>query len=154
MTKQQPQIIGWREWVGLPNLGISAIKAKVDTGARTSALHAYYVTPFEKGGKTWVRFGLHPLQQDSLTCIECEAPVKDMRLVTDSGGHTEERVVIETPLLINGVSIPIEVTLTDRENMRFRMLLGRSVLKQGFWVDSNKSFLLGGNKSRSAMPSL
>jgi hypothetical protein len=154
VTKKQPQLVGWREWVGLPGLGISSIKAKVDTGARTSALHAYYVTPFERDGKAWVKFGLHPLQQDSLTCIECEAPVKDVRVVTDSGGHAEERVVIDTPLLINGVSINIELTLTDRENMRFRMLLGRSALKQGFWVDSSKSFLLGGNKHQPAMPSL
>lgn len=154
MTTKQPEIIGWREWVGLPDLGIPAIKAKVDTGARTSALHAYYVTPFDKDGKPWVRFGLHPLQKDSLTCIECEAPVKDIRVVTDSGGHSEERVVIETRLLINGISMAIEMTLTDRENMRFRMLLGRSALKRGFWVDSGKSFLLGGNKNQPAMASL
>ncbi len=154
MTKKQPEVIGWREWVGLPELGIPAIKVKVDTGARTSALHAYYVTPFDKDGKPWVRFGLHPSQQDSLTCIECEAPVKDIRKVTDSGGHSEERVVIETCLLINGISMSIEVTLTDRENMRFRMLLGRSALKQGFWVDSSKSFLMGGNKNHPAMASL
>lgn len=154
MTKKQPEVIGWREWVGLPELGVPAIKAKVDTGARTSALHAYYVTPFEKDGKLWVRFGLHPLQQDSLTCIECEAPVKDSRLVTDSGGHSEQRFVIETSLLINGINMTIEVTLTDRENMRFRMLLGRSALKRGFLVDSGKSFLLGGNKHQPAMASL
>lgn len=154
MAKKQVEVIGWREWVGLPDLGISAIKAKVDTGARTSALHAYYVTPFEKDGKPWVRFGLHPLQQDSLTCIECEAPVKDVRQVTDSGGHTEARVVIETCLLINGLEMPIEVTLTDRENMRFRMLLGRSALKKGFWVDSSKSFLLGGSKDQPLMSAL
>lgn len=154
MTKKQPEIIGWREWLGLPDLGIPAIKAKVDTGARTSALHAYYVTPFDKDGKSWVRFGLHPLQKDSLTCIECEAPIKDVRRVTDSGGHSEQRVVIETCLLINGISMTIEVTLTDRENMRFRMLLGRSALKQGFLVDSGKSFLLGGNKNQPAMASL
>jgi hypothetical protein len=154
VTKQQPEIIGWREWVGLPELGIPAIKAKVDTGARTSALHAYYVTPFDRDGKPWVRFGLHPLQKDSLTCIECEAPVKDVRLVTDSGGHREQRVVIETSLLIKGIYMPIEMTLTDRENMRFRMLLGRSALKQGFWVDSSKSFLLGGNKNQPVVASL
>ncbi len=154
MTKKQPEVIGWREWLGLPDLGIPAIKAKVDTGARTSALHAYYVTPFEKDGQPWVRFGLHPLQKDSLTCIECEEPVKDVRKVTDSGGHSEQRVVIDTTLLINGISMTIEVTLTDRENMRFRMLLGRSALKQGFLVDSSKSFLLGGNKNQPAMASL
>ncbi len=154
MAKKYAEVIGWREWVGLPDLGIPAIKAKVDTGARTSALHAYYVTPFDKDGKPWVRFGLHPLQHDSLTCIECEAPVKDVRPVTDSGGHTEARVVIETCLRINGLEMPIEVTLTDRENMRFRMLLGRSALKNGFWVDSSKSFLLGGSKDQPLTPAL
>lgn len=154
MAKKQPEIIGWREWVGLPDLGIAAIKAKVDTGARTSALHAYYVTPFSRAGQPWVRFGLHPLQQDSLTCIECEAPVKDVRQVTDSGGHSEQRVVIDTRLLINGLELNIEVTLTDRENMRFRMLLGRSALKQGFLVDSGKSFLLGGSKDQPLMSAL
>lgn len=154
MTNKQPEVIGWREWVGLPDLGIPAIKAKVDTGARTSALHAYYVTPFDKDGKPWVRFGLHPLQKDSLTCIECEAPVKDVRRVTDSGGHSEQRVVIDTRLNINGAEMTIEVTLTDRENMRFRMLLGRSALKQGYWVDSGKSFLLGGNKNQPVKPKL
>jgi hypothetical protein len=154
VAKKQPELIGWREWVALPDLGIPQIKAKVDTGAKTSALHAYYVTPFEKDGKPWVRFGLHPLQKDSLTCIECEQPIKDIRPVTDSGGHCEERVVIETLLLIKGVYMPIEVTLTDRENMRFRMLLGRSALRQGFLVDSSKSFLLGGNKDQPLMPSM
>lgn len=154
MTAKQMDIIGWREWVGLPEFGIPAIKAKVDTGARTSALHAYYVTPFEKDGRPWVRFGLHPLQKDSLTCIECEAPVKDVRLVTDSGGHSEERFVIETRLRINSMEVPIEVTLTDRETMRFRMLLGRSAIKRHFLVDSSQSFLLGGSKDRPLMSAL
>jgi hypothetical protein len=154
VAKKQAEVIGWREWVGLPDLGIPAIKAKIDTGARTSALHAYYVTRFERDGQPWVSFGLHPQQRDSLTCIECEAPIKDIRHVTDSGGHTEERVVIETSLLINGLTMPIEVTLTDRENMRFRMLLGRSALKKGFWVDSSKSFLLGGSTDRPLMSAL
>lgn len=154
MPNKQLEIIGWREWVGLPDLGIPHIKAKVDTGAKTSALHAYYVTPFEKDHKPWVRFGLHPLQRDSLTCIECEEPIKDIRAVTDSGGHREQRVVIETRLLINGTFISMEVTLTDRENMQFRMLLGRNALRRGFLVDSSKSFLLGGNKDQPLMPSM
>ena len=154
MNIKPPEVIGWREWVALPDLAIPHIKVKVDTGARTSALHAYYVSPFERDGQPWVRFGLHPVQEDSLTCIECEAPIKDRRQVTDSGGHTEERVVIETRLLINSLELTIELTLTDRENMRFRMLLGRSALKQGFWVDSSKSFLLGGNKQHAPQAGL
>ena len=154
MITQQLDVIGWREWVALPDLAITHIKVKVDTGAKTSALHAYYVTPFEHNGQAWVRFGLHPIQEDSLTCIECEAPVIDRRFVTDSGGHKEERFVIRTDLLLKGRRFPIEVTLTDRENMRFRMLLGRSALRNGFLVDSKKSFLLGGDKCQGPVLSV
>lgn len=138
------QIIGWREWVTLASFGHTPIKAKVDTGAKTSALHAYYVAPFEQAGKQWVRFGIHPLQ-DTATAVTCEAPVKDQRRVRDSGGHSELRYVIDTELEINGYRFPIEMTLTDRETMRFRMLLGRSALKHLYVVDSSKSFVLGGN---------
>jgi hypothetical protein len=128
---------------------VSHIKAKVDTGAKTSALHAFYVQPFERQGAAWVRFGLHPLQASmEQLVIECEAPVKDVRRVTDSGGHSEMRPVIETRLMLQGKERIIELTLTDRENMMFRMLLGRSALKRYFVVDSGKSFLLGGSKSQ------
>lgn len=151
---RQTDIIGWREWVGLPDLGISHIKAKIDTGAKTSALHAYYVSPYEADGKTWVRFGLHPLQKDSLTCIECNALVKDVRRVTDSGGHSEDRYVIDTTLVVKGEEYTVEVTLTDRENMRFRMLLGRSALKHRFLVDSAQSFILGGSRHQPPQSAL
>jgi hypothetical protein len=144
-------VIGWREWVGLPDLAIAHIKAKVDTGAKTSALHAFYVQPFERDGMPWVRFGVHPLQSSAEQVIECEAPVKDVRRVTDSGGHAEMRPVIETTLVVQGEMRLIELTLTDRENMMFRMLLGRSALKRRFVVDSGKSFLLGGNKSQPVL---
>lgn len=147
MTATEKQVIGWREWVTLAQFAATAIKAKVDTGAKTSALHTYYVQPFEREGNTWVRFGLHPLQGNSVVSIECEAPVKDRREVTDSGGHTELRYVIETTLALNGKTFNAEITLTDRENMRFRMLLGRSALKNLYLVDSGKSFALGGNKT-------
>lgn len=139
------EVIGWREWVALPDLAISHIKTKVDTGARTSALHAFYVTPFERDGVPWVRFGVHPLQLNTNNTVECEAPVKAVRSVTDSGGHTELRHVIESTMIINGKAQLIELTLTDRETMRFRMLLGRRALKRRFVVDSSKSFVLGGS---------
>jgi hypothetical protein len=146
-TDVQRTLIGWREWVALPDLAIPHIKAKVDTGAKTSALHAFYVKPFERDGISWVKFGVHPLQASAGQVIDCEARVKDVRRVTDSGGHAEMRPVIETRLLVLGEMRVIELTLTDRENMMFRMLLGRSALKRRFVVDSGKSFLLGGNKN-------
>lgn len=149
-TEAAPTVIGWREWVTLPDLAIDSIKVKVDTGAKTSALHAFYVEHFEREGRAWVRFGVHPLQANPSAVIDCEAPVKDIRRVTDSGGHAEMRPVIETCLRIQGTDYTIEVTLTDRETMQFRMLLGRSALKRRFVVDSGKSFVLGGNKSQPA----
>lgn len=147
----QKTVIGWREWIALPDLAIPYIKAKVDTGAKTSALHAFYVESFERDGKPWVRFGVHPLQASLGQVIECEAPVKDVRRVTDSGGHAEMRPVIETTMVVQGEMRLIELTLTDRETMMFRMLLGRSALKRRFVVDSGKSFLLGGDKSRPVL---
>lgn len=147
---RDPQLIGWREWVELPSFGQVVTKAKIDTGARTSALHAFYVEPFQREGRDWVRFGLHPHQGDIETQIECEARVVDRRKVTDSGGHAEMRYVISTQLKLGKVEFNAELTLTDRENMRFRMLLGRRALKGLFLVDSDQSFLLGGDKESPA----
>ena len=143
-------LIGWREWASLPELGLSHIKAKVDTGAKTSALHAFYVEQFLRDGCPWVKFSVHPLQS-SEQVVHCEAPVKDVRRVTDSGGHAEMRPVIETQLWLGDEARIIEITLTNRETMLFRMLLGRSALKRRFVVDSGKSFLLGGNKSQPVL---
>src|SRR5690606_7416511 len=112
MTIRPLSIIGWREWVTLVSFANTPIKAKVDTGAKTSALHAYYVTPFERDGQAWVRFGIHPLQKSSAQEMTCEAPVLDQRRVRDSGGHSELRYVIETLVQINGHTFPVEMTLT------------------------------------------
>src|SRR5690606_11748064 len=147
MTSRKLETLGWREWIKLVDFADCDIKAKVDTGAKTSALHAYYVTPFERDGRLGVRFGMQPLQDTNSEELMCEAPVKDQRRVRDSGGHLELRFVIEARLRINGHTFVAEVTLTDRENMRFRMLLGRGALKNLYLVDSSKSFLLGGNKT-------
>jgi len=134
-------IIGWREWVSLPALGIIKIKAKVDTGARTSALHAFALQPFTENGQHKIRFDIHPFQHNTQKVINCVANVVDKRLVTDSGGHEEERYVVQTPITIAGQTWSIEITLTERENMLFRMLLGRSALRKRFIVNPARSFV-------------
>ena len=140
LIKKYP-VIGWREWVALPSLGISRIKAKIDTGARTSALHAFSLKPFVEDGEQKICFDIHPFQHNTEEVITCTARVVDKRLVTDSGGHEEERFVIEVPLTIAGQTWPIEITLTERENMLFRMLLGRSALRRHFIINPARSFV-------------
>ena len=138
-----PITLGWREWVLLPELNLPLIKAKIDTGARTSCLHAFSLEPFNKGRSAWVRFGMHPQQHDSETEVFCEAEVVDKRIVTDSGGHKEERYVISTLLELGKVRWPIEITLTNRDTMRFRMLLGRTAMQNKVTVNPGASYLLG-----------
>ncbi|MFZ5610075.1 MAG: ATP-dependent zinc protease [Pseudomonadota bacterium] len=137
-----PPLIGWREWVALPDLGVGAIKAKVDTGARTSALHAWKVERFIRKGQPWVRFDVHPVQRDNKQSMRCEAPLLGTRVVRNSGGGAQERLVIRTALQIGGRSWPIDVTLTSRDQMGFRMLLGRTAVRGRFVVDPKRSFLL------------
>lgn len=140
--------IGWREWLALPELQIPAIKEKIDTGARTSALHAFFVEPFKKDGIQMVRFGVHPLQKRLDLEIVCEAPVKDYRSVSDSGGHREMRYVIETDICFGDRTLRAELTLTNRDNMRFRMLLGRTAMAE-MSVLPDKSYLTGRLKHKN-----
>lgn len=139
----QKKTIGWREWLTLPELNIPWLKAKIDTGARTSTLHACFIEEFKRDGTLWVRFNVHPLQKTKTPLCQCEAPVKAIRCISDSGGHREERYVIETLLSCGEQSWPIELTLTNRDTMLFRMLLGRTAMRKSFVVDPEKSYLLG-----------
>lgn len=137
-------MLGWREWVSLPGLGISQIKAKIDTGARSSALHVETLEPYQIGGEKWLMFTVLPIQKRDDLLIECHAAVKDRRLVSDSGGHKQFRYVIETQLNFGANhKIQAEITLTNRDSMRFRMLLGRTAMNSHFIIDPNASYLQG-----------
>ena len=129
--------LGWKEWVSLPGIGVPAIRAKVDTGARTSALNAREIETFDRDGRNWVRFTLQPDRRRPRE-IDCEAPVTDARTVKDSSGHAEERYVIETPVQIGAREATwlIEITLANRSGMQFAMLLGRTAVRRRFAVDS------------------
>jgi ribosomal protein S6--L-glutamate ligase len=136
-------VVGWREWISLPELGLPAVEAKVDTGAKTSALHAFAMDIFEEDGRRRVCFGVHPLRgNDDLEVFAC-ADVIDDRIVVSSNGEEEHRVVIRTPLSLAGRTWPIEITLTDRSLMRFRMLLGRQALQTKVVVDPQRVYLQG-----------
>lgn len=149
--KADPLILGWREWVGLPALGVRAVKAKLDTGARTSSLHAFKLTAFTRDGIPMVRFEVHPVQRTDAAAVVVEAEVHDERRVRNSGGHTEVRPVIITDVEMGGVRWPIELTLTRRDEMGFRMLLGRQAIRGRGIVDPGRSFLTGG-ATRSRRP--
>lgn len=134
-------VIGWREWVALPALGVQAIKAKVDTGARSSALHAFDLEHFERNGTAMVRFQAHPLQRDDRHIVMAEAVLLGERWVRNSGGQEELRPVIETSVQVGRQVWSIELTLTNRDVMGFRLLLGRQAVRQRYLVDPGHSYL-------------
>ena len=136
-------MVGWREWVGLPALGVPWIKAKLDTGARTSALHAFDLEEIVRDGRPWVRFSVHPWQRNAEDAVTAELPVHDQRHVRSSSGHAQERYVVLLDLRLADHTVTAEVTLTRRDEMGFRMLVGREALRQGFVVDSGHSYLGG-----------
>ncbi len=142
-------IIGWKEWLFFPDLEIPAIKAKIDTGARTSAIHTFSIEEYTVQGQLMVRFGVHPLQKRRDVELFCEAPVVDRRRVKDSGGHTEMRYFIETTVVLGERKWPIHMTLTNRDRMMFRMLLGRTALEKRFIIDPGRAYL-GGRKLEKA----
>ena len=135
--------IGWREWLALPELGIRAVKAKIDTGARSSALHAFDIELFNRGGEPMVRFRVHPWQRSTDETVASEAPLVGERLVRNSGGIESLRPVIVKPVELLGRRWPIEVTLTSRDYMGFRMLLGREAVRRRFLIDPGRSYLSG-----------
>ncbi|MBI1311982.1 ATP-dependent zinc protease [bacterium] len=141
-------VIGWREWLELPDLGIRRVKAKIDTGARSSSLHAFDVRPFERDGKQFVRFRVHPLQRNNRQSVEAEAEVLEYRKVKSSNGQTSKRPVILTTVEALGEVWQIELTLANRDEMGFRMLLGREAVRGRFLVDAGSSFYGGGPKRK------
>jgi len=141
-------LIGWREWLALPALGLPAIKAKIDTGALSSSLHVASLDTFERDGRTWLRFALAPRRRGRL--VACEAPAVDCRDVTDSGGRTTRRWFVHTDVLLGGRRFKAEINLTDRGDMLFPMLLGRSALRGRFRIDPQLSYACGTLRPRSA----
>jgi ribosomal protein S6--L-glutamate ligase len=140
--KSPKAIIGWREWCALPDLELPGVLAKIDTGAKTSAIHAFDIRSSERGDD-WLSFFIHPVQRRRRPVIKCEARCVDYRAITSSNGKTEERPVIQTTLVLAGRSFLTEITLTNRDEMGFRMLIGRQSLHRRFIVDPALSFCCG-----------
>ncbi len=136
-------IVGSEEWCGFQTLGIPAIKARVDSGAKTSSIHAFNIQVFKRDNHPWVSFEIHPLQQNRKTTIRCEAPIVDRRNVKSSSGETEKRYVIRAPMAMGNNEWDIELTLTNRDSMGYRMLLGREAMQHRMLVDPASSFILG-----------
>ncbi|MGL5335896.1 MAG: ATP-dependent zinc protease family protein [Enterovibrio sp.] len=139
--KTAQKVLGWCEWVTLPELGILALKAKVDTGAKTSSLHATQIEEFERDGQKWVSFFTSCEAKSAQTLHSCCAKLHDRRKIRSSNGQAEFRYVITTPLIVDNTMFQIEITLSPRDSMRFKMLLGRSALTERFLVDPNSCYL-------------
>jgi hypothetical protein len=151
MKQDSRRTAGWREWVGLDGLGVESIKAKLDTGARTSAIHAFDVESYRRDGERRVRFFIHPLQRDDTVKIACDEKVADIRTVSNPGGRREKRYIIRTELSLGGEVWPIDLSLTDRDEMGFRLLIGRTAMQGRLLIDPDHSFRLGKEKrSRKA----
>lgn len=150
--KKAKKIIGWKEWFGLDCLNLPAIKGKIDTGAKTSSLHAFNIESFYIEDVEYVKFDIHPLQKNKQLVRTCVARVIDRRMVSDSGGKKEKRFVIKSDLRIGESKIRIELTLANRDTMAFRMLLGRDAVKQAqMLVDTSKSFVQGKSKRKEIL---
>jgi hypothetical protein len=142
-ARESLPLIGWREWVALPDFGVPSIKVKVDTGARTSSLHAFDLEHFTHRGREMVRFEVHPEQRSTAKSVVVEAPLFDRRHVRASSGQGRVRPVILTTVELLGRSWEVELTLTRRDEMGFRMLLGRQAIRGHFLVDAGRSYLNG-----------
>jgi hypothetical protein len=140
-SAEQKRVIGWREWVQLPDLGVVEMKAKVDTGADNSSLHAFNVERIERNGAEYVRFEIHPKQRSKKPTIHCEAPLVMEKKVKNPGGRTELRPVIRTRVVVAGEELEALVNLTSRDEMGFRMLLGRRAVRSRFVIDPGRSYL-------------
>lgn len=138
-----PIVAGWREWVSLPELGVAWVKAKLDTGARSSAIHGWDIDEFDRDGVPWVTCELHPWQRSDLDAIRIELPVLDRRIVRSSTGHEEERLVVSTTIRVVGRDLQGELTLANRDDMGFRMLVGREAMRGTLLVDPGRSYVGG-----------
>ena len=148
-TDPEKVVVGWREWVGLPQAEVSWVKAKIDTGARSSSIHAFDLEVVEQDGEEWVRFSIHPWQRSDEDHVGLSLPVLDMREVRSSNGHVEKRYAVALDVTLAGRTITTVMTLSNRDEMGFRMLIGREALERGFLVDSSLSY--AGGKPRRAV---
>jgi hypothetical protein len=140
-ASHQLAVAGWREWIALPELDVRWVKAKLDTGARSSAIHSYDLEEFSRQGVPWVRFQIHPWQRSDLDAVDVELPIVDRRVVKSSTGHEEERPVVRTSIRVLDRDLDAELTLTNRDEMGFRMLVGREALRGAILVDPGRSYI-------------